>query len=218
MNNTTACALGSFLYNDVFCAPCPPHTVGLDGLACTRCPADEFARGLGNTQCTPCLYSNMTLDPIACPVLVPAYYYTAASGVGIAVLLFVLLVAAICVVQYRSGQIQRLRIKHDAMTMLRRLTGTNNEEAAEQVGYEVMNGTMMTENEDTVDPAETQPRMVHTETATYSIDDDGDVTSLPDESVVDFEKTAALDNAVITVHPPPPPQLQPSALCENKKA
>lgn len=203
MSNATYCGSGWFTFPLEKCAPCPPHTIGLDGLSCVRCPEDMYAMGFGNTLCSPCLGSNYTTDTLACPVLVPPYYYTAVGGTGVALFLFVLLIAAVCVVQQRSGMLTRLKIKIDSMALMRRLIGTNNEAAAEDVSYEVVDGIMNAEHDDDGDRLE--PRVVRTDDAsTLVLDDDGDGSILPEESVVDFENTGDLSNAVVTVNPPPP--------------
>lgn len=213
-NSSLFCGGGWFAYPPSLCAPCPPHTIGLDGVNCVRCPDDAYALGFGNIACSPCLNSNYTTDALACPVVVPQYYYAAVSGTGIALLLLVLLIAAVCVVQQRSGMLSRLKIKIDSMAMVRRLIGTNNEEAAESVGYDVVDGIM---NADQDDADHLEPRVVRTaDASTLVLDDDGDGSILPEESVVDFENTGDLSQAVVTVNPPPPPGTKRPAEEEKK--
>lgn len=166
------CSLGLFLYATTLCAPCPPHTVGVDGLTCVRCPADSFASGLGNTACTPCLGSNMTTDALACPVLVPEYYYTAASSAGVAMLLLVLLVAAICVLQKRSKTILTLRMQTALATGLRRIIGTGNEAGARTIVHQTSRALAQAQEEDEDD--------LH-----LDLDDEAD-THVPAQSAVDF--------------------------------
>lgn len=207
-NDSFYCGGGWFAYPTERCAPCPPHTIGLDGVNCVRCPEDAYALGFGNIACSPCLNSNYTTDPLACPVLVPPYYYAAVSGTGVALFLFVLLIAAVCVVQQRSGMLSRLKIKIDSMALMRRLIGTNNEAAAEDVSYEVVDGIMNAEHDD---GDHLESRVVRTaDASTLVLDEDGDGSILPEESVVDFENTGDLSNAVVTVNPPPLPKPEES--------
>ena len=208
-NITGLCGGGWFAYPLDQCAPCPPHTIGLDGVNCVRCPEDMYATGLGNIACSPCLNSNYTLDPTACPVLVPAYYYTAASSAGISVLLLFLLIAAVCVVQKRSQTIRQLQLKDQMARLMRRLATTNNEEAAEEISYQAVDG-MLVEHDEDVDSRQQQPRMIAAEddpSSMYVVDEDGDIERMPEDSVVDFSRTGDLEHAIVTITAPPPPPL-----------
>lgn len=149
--NATACPLGYAVLLTLgtrMCLECPPHTIGADGLNCVRCPDSSFAAGWCNTQCAPCLDSNMTSDLLACPVIVPTYYLVAASSSGLAVLMAVLLVASLCVLQKRSIVIRAMQIKESLRVAASRLIDTGNFGAADSVAYHAAGAVMTDQNED----------------------------------------------------------------------
>lgn len=195
-SNNFTCDFGYFLFDVVFCAPCPPHTIGLDGLTCLRCPGDEYALGFGNTACTPCLNSNISSDPIACPVLVPEFYYTAASTAGLAMLLGILFIAALCMLQRQTVKILALRLKDAAV----RLAGYDTQPAT----YRIMD-TALTIHDQVADNDDDEIKMPDGVENNHAVLDlDGD-DALPTDSAmaatIDFIKTPHVKATLVVVKP-----------------